>query len=206
MAANPKDPRTKRRAAMGDDPNKMAISPQPLPGMPQDGKGGNMMNYPMVDVEGQMGQKIGGPASMPYGDMGLSPNDGRLGNVGFTGNSGTPQSVVPGRGKNSIFAYNTQPQPNAQQQSMMEPLYDKASAEGLTMPNGINNNQPVSYFVSAMGPTGADISMGITPPGSMSPMMTARTESQLGLQGVQSAEAVTGLNTGRGGGRNKGTN
>ena len=204
MAANPKDPRTKRRAAMGDDPNKVSMSPQPLPGAPQKN---NVMNYPAVDVEGQMGQMMGqGGGRMPYGDMGLSPDDGRLGNVGFTGNSGTPQSVVPGRGKNSIFAYNTQPQPNAQQQSMMEPLYDKASAEGLTMPNGINNNQPVSYFVSAMGPTGADISMGITPPGSMSPMMTARTESQLGLQGVQSAEAVTGLNTGRGGGRNKGTN
>ena len=58
MPASPNDPRTKRRAAAGDDINKTAMAPQPLPGMPQDQKAGNSMNYPMIDVEGQMGQKM----------------------------------------------------------------------------------------------------------------------------------------------------
>ena len=101
MAASPNDPRTKRRLAAGDDVNKVSMAPQPIPGMPQDGKGGNMMNNPMIDVEGQMSQRIGGPASMPYGDMSLSPDDGRLGNVGFTERSNQPQYMVPGRGQNS---------------------------------------------------------------------------------------------------------
>ena len=52
MAADPNDPRTKRRKAMGDDPNKMAMSPQALPGAPQ---ANNVMNYPMTDTNGQMG-------------------------------------------------------------------------------------------------------------------------------------------------------
>ncbi len=68
MAANPKDPRTKRRKAAGDDPNKMSVAPQPIPGMPQ-GQG-NMMNYPAEDVAGQMGQRMGsGPYQFPYGDL-----------------------------------------------------------------------------------------------------------------------------------------
>ena len=35
MPASPNDPRTKRRAAAGDDVNKMGMAPQPIPGMPQ---------------------------------------------------------------------------------------------------------------------------------------------------------------------------
>ena len=36
MAANPNDPRTQRRKMLGDDPNKISMSPQPIPGAPQD--------------------------------------------------------------------------------------------------------------------------------------------------------------------------
>ena len=64
MAASPNDPRTKRRAAAGDDVNKMAMAPQPIPGMPQDQKGGNSMNYPAFDSQGQMGQKMGSGGGM----------------------------------------------------------------------------------------------------------------------------------------------
>ena len=35
MPASPNDPRTKRRKAAGDDPNKMSMAPQPVPGAPQ---------------------------------------------------------------------------------------------------------------------------------------------------------------------------
>ena len=61
-----------------------------------------------------MGQKIGGPASgqMTYGDMGLSPDDGRLGNVGFVRTFwSSTENIVPGRGQNSqICLIITQPQ------------------------------------------------------------------------------------------------
>ncbi len=45
-----------------------------------------------------------------------------------------------------------QPQPdNKANGKMMEPMYDMASAEGKTMPNGTNNNQPVSYQCHCYG-------------------------------------------------------
>ena len=152
MAASPNDPRTKRRLAAGDDVNKVSIKPMPIPGLPQ-GQG-NIENYPAVDVQGQMGQKMGvGGGQYPYGDGMLSSKDqSKLGNIGFVEPSGQPQNIVPNRGRNSQFAYNAQPQPNDQQMEMMEPMYDMASAVGRTMPGGINNGLPVSYNVTALGP------------------------------------------------------
>ena len=113
MAASPKDPRTKRRQAMGDDPNKVAMAPQPIPGAPQQN---NVMNYPMTDQGGQMGQKIGsGSGQFPYGDITMDKGTAQqLGSVGFVGNSGTPQFIVPGKGMNARTPYNAQAQPNNQ--------------------------------------------------------------------------------------------
>ena len=196
MAASPNDPRTKRRAAAGDDVNKMSMSPQPIPGMPQDQKGGNTMNYPAIDVNGQMGQMMGsGGGMMPYGDMVAdAAQQEALGNIGFVGRSNVPQNIVPGRSQNSVQPYNAQSQPDPQQMAMMEPMYDMNSAVGATMPGGINNGQPVSYNVTALGPTG-------TPnvPGNI-PVMDYQMPDSLPLGGNM------GMNTGRGGGRNKGKN
>jgi hypothetical protein len=190
MAADPKDPRTKRRQAMGDDPNKVAMAPQAIPGAPQTN---NVMNYPMTDQGGQMGQIMGaGSGSSPYGDFSLNAEDAmKMGSVGFTGRSNVPQNIVPGQGMNTS-AYNTQPQPGEQQMAMMEPGYDAASALGQTMPNGINNNQPVSYQIGAMGPQGSEAVV----PGGLPPQMTYDMPDDLPMQGM-------GMSTGRGGGRNK---
>ena len=196
MPASPNDPRTKRRAAAGDDINKMSMAPQPLPGMPQDGKGGNMMNNPAFDIDGQMGQRMGiGGGQYPYGDGMLDAESQKaLGNIGFVERSNIPQNIVPGRVQN-IEGYNAQMQPDKEQMELMEPMYDMNSAAGRTMPNGINNNQPVSYNITALGPTG-------TPnvPGNI-PVMDYQMPDSLGLQG-----GSMGMSTGRGGGRNKGKN
>ena len=198
MAANPNDARTKRRQAMGDDPNRVAISPQPIPGMPQKN---NVMNYPMTDTNGQMGQMIGaGPYNAPYGDMGNIAGepgiDGnpRVGTVGFQGNTGTPQFMQPGTGLNQMSGQfiGNQIQPDPEQMKMMEPNYEVAQAQGLTMPNPLNAGQPVSYAVSAMGPTGAPAFT----PGQMPPEMTYGSPDTLPMPGM-------GMNTGRGGGRNQ---
>jgi hypothetical protein len=191
MAANPKDPRTKRRQAVGDDPNRMSVAPQPIPGMPQ-GKG-NMMNYPAEDVAGQMGQRMGsGPYQFPYGDLGQGMGPA-VEPVGFTENSGLPQFMVPGRQLNSN---NMQPQPDPAQMAELEPMYEMASAEGLTMPGGINNGQPVSYNVTPMGPTGFSASPA---PGAMPAEMQYSMPDSLPLQGGDSM----GMSMGRGGGRNQ---
>ena len=180
------------------------MAPQPIPGMPQDGKGGNMMNNPMIDIEGQMSQRIGGPASMPYGDMSLAPDDGRLGNVGFSQRSNQPQFMVPGRGQNSDIVRDSNLLV-AEEMSMMEPMYDMSSAMGKTMPNGLNNNQPVSYNITALGPTGQGVdavmqgAMGV--PGAIPAQMPSQSENTIPPQGVTGSSS--GMSMGRGGGRNK---
>ena len=194
MPASPNDPRTKRRKAAGDDVNKMGMAPQPLPGLPQDGKGGNAMNNPMFDLNGQMSQKMGsGGAQFMYGDGMLdAKGQAALGNVGFTGVSGQPQNIVPGRSQNMAVPYNAQMQPNKEQMAMLEPMYEAASALGQTMPNGINNGLPVSYRVSALGPTGGN------DPAMLPPELSYEGNNNLPMSG--------GMSTGRGGGRNKGKN
>ena len=198
MAASPNDPRTKRRQAAGDDPNKKMIAPQPMPGLPQDQKAGNVMNNPMFDVGGQMSQNMGsGMGTMTYGDMKVPVGTPGLGHVGFTGVSGKKQSEVPGRAQNMAMDYNTQPQPNAQQQSLMEPMYDFNQALGKTMPEmsqklfGQGGQAP--YGVTAMGPTGTS-----APLSGNIPQMNYEMPDSLPIQGSM------GMSTGRGGGRNKG--
>ena len=204
MPASPNDPRTKRRKAAGDDVNKMAMAPQPLPGMPQDQKAGNSMNNPMFDTAGQMSQKIGAePNSFTYGDMKLPPNDARMGAVGFNQRSNAPQNVVPGRGMNQV-PYNLPGMSlSLDAMTMMEPVYDMNSAVGKTMPNGINNGQPVSYGVTALGPTGS--AAPGTDPGAFPPQVDYSMSDTLPVQGTPDAQAAVGMSTGRGGGRNKKT-
>ena len=115
---------------MGDDPNKMAVAPQPVPGAPQGA--GNQMNYPMeMNQMGEIGQRMGdGPYQFPYGDLGrgLGP---AVEPIGFTQPSGQPEFVVPGTGLNSQ-PYNTQMQPDSKQMDLMGPEYEMTSAYGQT--------------------------------------------------------------------------
>ena len=190
MAADPKDPRTKRRQAAGDDPNKMSVAPQPIPGMPQDSKAGNVMNYPMEDFNGQMGQKIGsGSYQFPYGDLGKGLGDA-VEPVGFTENSKLPQNIVPGQQLNAADNING---PSPKEMEMMEPMYEMQSASGQNMPNGLNNGFPVSYQVTPMGPSGSPATPA---PGAVPFEMQYQMPDSLGMQGM-------GMSTGRGGGRNK---
>ena len=200
------DPRMERRKAANLDDRTAGLAPQPIPGMPQKG---NVMNYPMMDVEGQMGQQMGsGGAMFPYGDGGLDKEgQAALGNVGFVGRSNKPQNQVPGRSQNMYMDYNMQPQPNEEAMRMMEPGYEIAQADGLTLPGGDGKQKMFGaggtppYFVTGLGPTGAPMENGMGAPGSLPAQMTASMrEGTLPLQGTQSAD---GMSTGRGGGRNK---
>ena len=184
-----------RREAMGDNMG-MTVAPQPNPGLPQGP--GNVMNRPATDMNGQMGMPMntGGPG-YNYGDMVMDAKTAqKLGSVGFVGRSDVPSHVVPGRGMNQT-AYNTQQQPDKEQMAMMEPMYDFAAAQGIGMPNGINNNLPVSYNITALGPTGFPMYSGMVTPGAIPPQMQTQDLNTLPLQGG-------GMDTGRGGGRNKG--
>ena len=198
MAADPNDARTKRRKAMGDDPNKVSMAPQPIPGAPQDQKAGNVMNYPAMDVNGQMGQKMGSGLQYPYGDMAIDAETQlKTGGLGIASRSKVPQNMVPGTRNNAVFGYNTAPGPTKAEEGMMEPAYDIAQAQGQTMPGGpqkLFGMGKAPYAVSPMGPTGT----GQPAPGALPAQMQYSMPDDLPMQG--------GMSTGRGGGRNKGKN
>ena len=199
MAADPKDARTKRRKAMGDDPNKMAISPQPMPGLPQDQKGGNVMNNPMN--AGSFGPQTGsfGGNQYMYGEQVDGETQMKLGAVGVAPNSGFNQNIVPGQGRNSVFAYNTTPGPTKSEEMMMEPQYEIAQAQGATMPNGAQKlfgGGPPPYQITPMGPTGAPATPA---PGALPTELQYSMPDDLPMQGQ-------GMSMDRGGGRNRGKN
>lgn len=200
MAASENDPRTKRRKAAGDDPNKMSINAQPLPGQPQNQLGGNVTNYPFsTDVNGNMGQLQGaGEGRYPYGDGGLPLKDGRLGGTGFVANSMQPQNLVPGRGQNATYGLAQFGAPGEQMAGQMEVANAAMTAQRDAQRVAPQNPQP-SYMVSPMGPLGRP---GINAPGGVDPNMTYLTPTNLALKGNPDVES-RGLNTKRGGGRNK---
>jgi hypothetical protein len=214
-----------RRKKMGDDPTAMSMSntteagavapPQPLPQAPQ-GKG-NMMNNPMNGMS--MGGGMPQPGSMqgmnlfPYGDGGIPSNDGRMGAVGYTANSGMPQNLVAGRGMNQQ-PYNTQQQPMGETQLRMNSLYmgqqsaERAQKLYAASAGGDPQAAMPSYQVGPMGMLGTPVEVNAQQPmpGAMPPGMDTRTQGELGLQGMQDAQMAAGvamgLDTNRGGGRN----
>lgn len=186
------------------------IPAQPMPGMPQGP--GNMMNNPQVGMSmgGGMPQPGGldtaNPRS-PYGDPVFDQETyAKTGTVGFTDPSGMQQNMIPGRLYNST-PFNTQQQPFEDTMKMLEPMHlaQEASsrAEKLYGPGEVP-----SYQVGPLGMMGTpvEIATNAPNPGAFPGNMPTADPNQLGLQGVpdvQAAVASQGMNTGRGGGRNK---
>jgi len=209
----------KRRMQMGDaDPSgartvstdsTSGIPAQPIAAMPQ-GKG-NMMNNP------QVGMSMGGGAAQsgsmsgtnlyPYGDGGLSLADGRMGGVGFVQNSGQAENLVPGRGLNQQ-PYNAVPQPEEETMKMMLPmgLAQEAASRAEKLYASSNNNMP-SYQVGPMGMLGTPVEtqmQGQVNPGQIPGGMAGQTDTTMPLMGNTTASVQqSGMNTGRGGGRNQ---
>ena len=208
----------KRRMQMGDaDPtgaktvstdSTSGIPPQPMPGMPQ-GKG-NMMNNPEVGMS--MGGGANQPGAMtgvnlyPYGDGGLSLADGRMGGVGFVQNSGRNQNQLEGPLLNQQ-AYN-QEQPHEETMKMLLPmgLAQEAASRAGKLYASSNNKMP-SYQVGPMGMLGTPVEtqmQGQVNPGQIPGMMPGQTDTTMPLMGNTTASVEqSGMNTGRGGGRNQ---
>ena len=175
MAADPRDPRTKRRAAMGDDPNKISMSVQPLPGTPQGP--GNIMNNPnnarsfnpMPSAMSIDGSPV---LNSPYGDNQHGFQDGRLGSV--DPNMVPPSNMQQGRGykapkQNSIYPIDGQPVPDTKQMEMMEPINMMMSADKFAWTS--------DYEVGPMGMAGRPAEVAINNPisGALSPAMPGQT-------------------------------
>lgn len=207
--ADPKDPRTKRRQALGDDPNKVAIAPQPIPGMPQ-GQG-NMMNNPQVGASfNQQTGSMSGVNKFPYGDGGIPLTDGRMGAVGFIGNSGQPQNIVTGQRQNAQTPYGLAQlgAPDNQVSGQMESMYmaQEAGSRAAKLYAGQKDKNPSYMVAPGLGMSGmpAQATAQGAVPGQFPVQMTEQSGMGLPLQGNPDVQqAQKGMNTGRGGGRNK---
>lgn len=207
MAADPKDPRTKRRAAMGDDPNKIEMSVQPTPGSPQGP--GNIMNNPnnarsfnaMPSALSVDGAPLG---NSPYGDNSHGVNDGRLGSI--DPNMVPPSGTQQGYGylapkQNAYYGAFGQPFPDAKQQEMDGPIYNMAQAMGNTEPGGLGlQGQKPSYEIAPMGMAGRPAEMAIKNPiaGQFSPDMTEQMPGSIELNAGTTASISNGMDTKKG--------
>lgn len=206
--ANPNDPRTKRRNAMGDPTGRVEIAPQPMPGLPQGA--GNLMNNPMVgDSFNEQTGSLSGVNQFPYGDGGIQISDGRMGAVGFTGNSGQPQNLVMGRKQNGGAPYGL-PQlgaPDNQTADQMLSMYEAQQAAGRAGKLYASQGDVTPSYAVQPGLGMAGQPPEVTAQGGVPGQFPADLSEQgqiLGLQGEQDvANAQLGMSTGRGGGRNQ---
>ena len=211
----------KRRMEMGDkDPSgaqtvstdtTSGIPPQPMSGMPQGP--GNMMNNPQVGMSmgggAPQSSSMSGTNLYPYGDGGLSLADGRMGGVGFVENSGQFQNQVPGR-KNNQQAFGTvvQPQEGMSQEMLLPQGLAKEAVTRAQKLYAAGTGDPTpSYQVGPMGMLGTPVESqvnGQVNPGQIAGMMSSQTQTSMPLTGNTTASIQqSGMNTGRGGGRNQ---
>ncbi len=205
MAADPNDTRTKRRKAMGDDPNKIVQNDQPLPGAPT-GPGNMNANFNNFAGPNDQPPSFSGGPNSPYGDMGLGLTDGRMGGVGAVQNSGNPQSNVIGQkwnaGGSTYF-------PNEEEQRGMDGMYMANQAAGMTEPGGLNNGMPPSYPIDQLGMAPQSAEMGPVW-GAIDPQQSSQMPwGTAPITGMPDATLAVGtlnpqgMNTGPGGGRGR---
>ena len=206
-----------RRKKMGDDPTARsqsnttqsgAIPPQPMPGAPQGA--GNMMNNPMVGESMGYGAPLPGkmdprnPQS-PYGDAVFTKDVyDRLGAIGYAQPSGQQENQVPGT-KLNRQPYNTQAQPFEDTMVRLDSIH-QAEAAGRRAERLYGEGQAPSYMIGPLGMMGTPMEMAFDRPNpGMYPMSTRQqSNNQLDLRGVTDVQAAaSGMDTGRGGGRNK---
>ena len=197
---------SKRQRAQEMEPKRFwkTVSPQPIPGAPQNN---NVMNNPQVgeSFNPQTGS-MSGINQFPYGDGGLPISDGRMGAVGFVGNSGQPQNMVVGRGQNTAAPFGSPqlgaPDNQRANQMMVNDAAEKAAGFGGRL-NRVDGTpsfkvQP-GLGMSGMSPEEA-VNGGMI--GSISPAYPGQFQGQ-GPQGALPLVSGQGMNTSRGGGRNK---
>lgn len=206
-----------RRKRMGDDPTAKsqsnttesgAIPPQPMPNMPQGA--GNMMNNTMVGESMGYGNNLPGkldprnPQSNYGDDIFTQDVYERLGSVGYAQPSGQYQNQIPGT-KLNLQPYNTQAQPFEDTMVRLDSIH-QAEEAGRTAERLYGEGQAPSYMIGPSGMMGTPMEMAFDRPNpGMYPLNTRQqSNNQLDLRGVPDAQAAaSGMDTGRGGGRNK---
>jgi len=202
----------KRREQIGgaeNNPQNVMTMAQPLPGQPQGA--GNMANNPM-NVQ-SFGPQLGSESGQnlyPYMDGGgMFPQMGAQDGSTLPTNQQPqnvalysppidpsmfpmqqPQGAVTGQRLNSMAPYGMQPQPPSQMADQMESMRQGTEAQ---MKGLVPSNMGPGAMPGAVLPAQVP---GAMP--SQNPMMQGMPNAEMAPQGAQ-----MGMNTGRGGGRNK---
>jgi len=211
--ANSTDRRMKNRQKMSPNEGRVDVAARPIPGSPQNQKAGNNDGNPAnwMSFNDQLGAlPESGGNKYPYGDGGIALTDGRMGAVGPIANSGQPQNVVTGQRQNSApYGLPQLGAPDNQTAGQMELAFNaqQAGIRAGKLYAGQQDQTP-SYQISGLGMTGAPAEMNsqMPNPGQIPNQMPMQSGMSLPLQGIPDIQmAQSGMNTGRGGGRNQST-
>ena len=211
--ANSTDRRMKNRQKMSPNEGRVDVAARPIPGSPQNQKAGNNDGNPANwnSFNDQLGAlPESGGNKYPYGDGGIALTDGRMGAVGPIANSGQPQNVVTGQRQNSApYGLPQLGAPDNQTAGQMELAFNaqQAGMRAGKLYAGQQDQTP-SYQISGLGMTGAPAELNSQQPnpGQVPPQTPMQSGMSLPLQGIPDIQmAQTGMNTGRGGGRNQST-
>jgi len=131
-----------------------------------------------------------------------------MGGVGFVQNSGQPENQVPGRGLNQQ-AYNTvaQTQEGLPQEMLFAQGVAKEAATRAEKLYSYSNDKTPSYQIGPMGMLGTPVETSIqgnVNPGQIPLQQPQQSGMTMPLTGNTTASIQqSGMNTGRGGGRNQ---
>ena len=201
------DPRAARRMANGDkDPSATSksnataagmIPAQPVPGADQKN---NVLNNPKNAMSfGPQVGAVSGANEFMYGEQIPQDVQMKMGAMMPAGNSGLRQGDGERRGQNRGTSWLSTPGANLANADNDEVMYHMAQSAGKTRMNA--EMIPPSYQIGSMGPTGAPVDMAQpADPSGIPPQVSYMQPNTLPLANQQPA---SGMNTNRGGGRNK---
>ena len=192
-----------RRKAAGDDPTAKSQSnasfngappAQPMKNMEQ-GKG-NLMNNPQVGQSmGGGAPQPGGPGMFPYNDGGVGMGDHRLGAIGFAPPSQMNQNQKNGLMNNRNEMEGMLRQPTSDTMNMMDSLYNMQQTTTRAQKLYADKDGQPTHVPSPMGMLGMSMESGMQNPGQVPFNQPQQMPNTL--------TPTSGMDLGRGGGRNK---
>jgi len=209
MARSVTDRRIANRQKMSPNEGRVEVAARPIPGAPQNQKGGNVDGDPRnwQSFNQQLGaMPESGGNKYPYGDGGIALTDGRMGAVGPIANSGQPQNLVKGQRKNSTpYGLPQLGAPDNRTSGQMEAMFAAAQADLRAKRLYAGQDLTPSYqVVPGLGMSGMPVNAQQPYPGQIPAQQSGQSGMTLPLTGSQDVQmAQSGMNTGRGGSKNQ---
>lgn len=194
---------------MSPNEGRVEVAARPIPGLPQNQKGGNVDSDPRnwQSFNQQLGaMPESGGNKYPYGDGGIGLADGRMGAVGPIANSGQPQNLVKGQRQNATpYGLPQLGAPDNRTAGQMEAMFTAGQAVNRAAKLYAGQDLTPSYqVVPGLGMSGMPVNAQQPYPGQIPAQQSGQSGMTLPLTGSQDVQmAQSGMNTGRGGSKNQ---